>query len=70
MICQKVCPANKEFRRWIVDGPVFSEGETASLLKGFSGDEIPDGLIQKIEKLDMTEYAGVLGRNLKVLAGI
>ena len=70
MICQKVCPVNKEFRRWIVDGPVFSEGETASLLKGFSGGNIPDGLTQKIEKLDMTEYAGVLGRNLRVLAGI
>jgi epoxyqueuosine reductase len=70
MICQKVCPVNKNFRQWVVDGPVFSEGETACLLEGISEEKIPGDLAKKIKQLDMMEYLDVLGRNLQALTGI
>jgi epoxyqueuosine reductase len=67
MVCQKVCPANKNFRKKVVEGPVFSETETAAVLQGNSPEQFPPGAVQKLEGLDMVEYAKVLGRNLKFL---
>jgi len=67
MVCQKVCPANKPFRKEVAEGPVFSETETAAVLQGNSRDRFPPGVVQKLEGLDMIEYANVLGRNLDVL---
>jgi len=68
MVCQKVCPVDKDFRRWVVDGPVFTEAETTAVLQGNSSDHWPQSAIEKFEGLDMIEYANVLGRNLKFLA--
>ena len=67
MVCQKVCPANQNFRKLAVEGPVFSETETAAILRGTSRDEFPQGAVQKLEALDIIGYAEVLGRNLDVL---
>jgi len=67
MVCQKVCPANKKFRKGVVEGPVFSETETTAILRGTSRDEFPQGAVQKLEALDIIGYAEVLGRNLDVL---
>lgn len=67
MVCQKVCPANKPFRREVVEGPVFSETETAAILQGHSRDPLPPGAVQKLDSLDLSGYAKVLGRNLAVL---
>jgi len=67
MVCQKVCPANKPFRKEVTEGPVFSETETAAVLQGSSRDLLPPGAVQKLEGLDMIGYAKVLGRNLDVL---
>jgi len=68
MVCQKVCPANKPFRKAVAEGPVFSETETAAVLQGNFRAQLPPGAVQKLEGLDMIEYANVLGRNLKFLA--
>jgi hypothetical protein len=46
---------------------VFSETETAAVLQGNSREMFPPGAVQKLEGLDMIEYANVLGRNLAVL---
>ncbi|MEE4263063.1 MAG: 4Fe-4S double cluster binding domain-containing protein [Desulfobacteraceae bacterium] len=67
MVCQNVCPANRPFRKKVAEGPVFSETETAAILQGNSRDLLPPGAVQKLEGLDMIEYANVLGRNLGVL---
>ena len=67
MVCQKVCPANKNFRKMAVEGPVFSETETTAILPGKSSDLLPQGVVQKLEGLDLFGYAKVLGRNLEVL---
>jgi epoxyqueuosine reductase len=69
MICQKVCPVNKDFRKWVVEGPSFSAQETDLMIQRVSRDKFPLETIQKLETIDMIEYLGVLGRNLQALAG-
>jgi epoxyqueuosine reductase len=58
------CPMNQKLVDWIEDGMTFDEPETGFLLKGSPEAKIPDKTIAKLEKLDMMEYADVLGRNL------
>ena len=67
MICQKVCPANKEVRKWTVAGATFDHEETDLILKGLSTDELPHKTLAKLENMGMMEYYNVLGRNLKAL---
>ena len=67
MICQMVCPVNEDFRKSVVEGPVFSEEETAAIIDGKSIDQIPQEAVRKLEALDMIEYRKVLGRNLNAL---
>ena len=67
MICQNVCPMNKKSINWVDDGAVFPEEETSYVLNGVHQNNIPDSLIEKLEKLGMMEYINVLGRNLKAL---
>ena len=67
MICQKVCPANKGFRKWVAEGPVFSEEETSLILESTPESGLPHDTVNKLDQLDMLEYLGVLGRNLQAL---
>lgn len=67
MICQKVCPANKDLAGWIEEGSDFGEEETALLLEGTPEDSLPARTLDKLERLGMMEYLHVLGRNLKAL---
>ena len=67
MLCQKACPMNQKFTDWIEEGLEFDVRETDFLLNASPEAKIPEKTIAKLEKLGMMEYAGVLGRNLKVL---
>ena len=67
MICQKACPANRDIRKWITEGAVFSEEETARILSSTQENELPRDTVKKLDQLDMLEYLNVLGRNLQVL---
>ena len=67
MVCQKVCPVDKSFRKWIVDGPTFSAQETDFIMQNASQDKLPRETAQKLDQLDMMEYIGVLRRNLQAL---
>ena len=67
MICQKVCPANKEFIKWIEAGAAFDHEETDLILEGISEDQLPRKTFEKLKKLGIMEYDKVLSRNLKVL---
>ncbi len=67
LYCQKACPVNKEVPMSIEEGPVFSEKETAFILRDPSQDEISQNTIEKLASLDMVEYLPVLGRNLREL---
>lgn len=67
MICQDICPVNKDYTNWIVEGEEFSEEETLMILKGVSIHELPDETVEKLRKLYMLDDDNLLQRNLKVL---
>ncbi len=67
MICQDVCPANKNCTKWIVPGGEFSEEETEMILKGISKDKLPLETIEKLKKLSLLDDCDLLSRNLGVL---
>jgi epoxyqueuosine reductase len=65
--CQRVCPENKEVRDWIEGDEVFTEEETALLLKGTAQEYLPPEMVAKLQRLDLTELLEVLPRNLAAL---
>ncbi len=67
MLCQKVCPQNKEFVNWVEDGPQFSEEETAHVLKGVPLDQLPPDTSAKWKNLDLDEDYDIFPRNLRAL---
>ncbi len=67
MICQKVCPANKDFVKWIESGATFDSEETALILTGVPDDRLPQKTLDKLKNLNVMEYYNMLGRNLRVL---
>jgi len=67
LYCQNACPMNQKMSNWIEEGVAFSEKETESLFKGVMPDNMPKSMVEKLEKLGMKEYAGVLGRNLNAI---
>ena len=67
MICQKVCPANRDIVKWIETGATFDSGETDLILEGVTEQQLPPETIEKLKRLDIMEYFDVLARNLKVI---
>lgn len=67
MICQKVCPANKDFVKWTEPGETFTTDETDLILSGASEEQLPRETLAKLKRLDLMEYYNVLGRNLNAL---
>lgn len=64
MLCQRVCPENREVRDWIEDGEHFSEEETRLLLSGEPVEKLPDELTAKLERGDLLEWFDLWPRNL------
>ncbi len=64
--CQRVCPQNKDFLQWIEGKEEFSEEETALLLEETALDRLPMETQEKMKRLNLTDYADSLSRNLKV----
>ena len=67
MRCQDVCPANKDYTKYVVPGGEFSEEETLMILKGVSKDKLPLETIEKLKKLCLLDDYNILQRNLEVL---
>ncbi len=67
MICQKVCPANKDVVRWTETAATFDSEETDLILNGVSEERLTRKTLEKLNKLGMMEYYNVLGRNLRFL---
>jgi epoxyqueuosine reductase len=64
--CQRVCPLNREFLRWIGGHEEFSEQETGMLLDAKSIGRLPAETLGKLKRLSLDEYLGALPRNLSV----
>ncbi len=67
MICQDVCPANKECTNWIVPEGEFSEEETLSIMEGVAKEKLPLETVEKLKILYMWDWYDLLRRNLGVL---
>jgi epoxyqueuosine reductase len=67
MICQKVCPPNKNVLKWTESGATFDNVETDLILNGVSEEQLPQETFEKLRKQGMMAYYDVLGRNLKTL---
>ncbi len=67
MVCQDVCPANKDCREWIIEGECFSEEETVLILEGVPREQIPSQTAIKLKKLNLLEHYGLLKRNLRAV---
>jgi epoxyqueuosine reductase len=67
MICQKVCPANKDVVKWVEAGGTFDNEETDLILSGVSREQLPLKTIEKLKRLDIIRHYDVLARNLKAL---
>ena len=67
MICQKVCPANKDVVKWIEPGETFTSDETDLILSGVSEQQLTKDTLAKLKRLDLMEYYNILPRNLKAL---
>jgi epoxyqueuosine reductase len=65
--CQKSCPVNREFLNRFEEKVMFSDEETALLLRGASKDELTAETTAKLEQLSILEYLDLLDRNLSVL---
>jgi epoxyqueuosine reductase len=66
MICQRVCPANREVIGWVEDRGEFTEDETEYLIKGDFSDKGKSEAMEKKLKavgLDLSEFP----RNLRAL---
>jgi epoxyqueuosine reductase len=65
--CQRVCPENKAFWRWVEEGADFSQQETALLLEGTPAEQLPVATIEKMHRVGLDGYYDVLPRNLNAL---
>jgi epoxyqueuosine reductase len=66
VVCQRVCPENKEFLEWVEEGAEFSAEETTLLLEGVPPNQLPDVLMEKLAQWDMVDMLDILPRNLGV----
>jgi epoxyqueuosine reductase len=66
LICQKVCPADKKYLKWVEKGPVFTTEETKLLLAVMDLEQLPQETKDKVEKSGLVEYYEYISRNLGV----
>jgi epoxyqueuosine reductase len=67
MVCQEVCPANRELLDFEVMGPTFSEEETGAILERTPLDELPESTLETLRQVDLQDGYDVLPRNLGAL---
>lgn len=66
-LCQGVCPENSRGPEVREEGGTFSEDETRMLLEGRHAGDLPDGLVERLEKADLLPTLDTLPRNLGML---
>jgi len=67
LMCQNICPKNKDYINNVI-GPIeFDEAETNLLLSGKPIKEFPSNLKKKVRFLGMDEWIKAIPRNIKIL---
>jgi epoxyqueuosine reductase len=67
MICQNICPENKQYKEALVQKDIFSESETNMILNEISFEYLPENLQEKLNNLSLERYYKRLSRNIKAL---
>ncbi len=67
MFCQRYCPENKKFKDWVVVRVEFSQEETALILNQRLHTALPQGILEKLNSLELVDSLDELPRNLGVL---
>jgi hypothetical protein len=67
MLCQQVCPQDRDVWGWVEKGEEFSQDETKLLLEGVQLDQLPVAIVDKLKRLDLADSVDALPRNLGVL---
>jgi epoxyqueuosine reductase len=67
MLCQQVCPENREVLDFTREETTFTESETGLLLKGVPAEKLPAETAEKLRSSDLVELLDVLPRNLQAL---
>jgi epoxyqueuosine reductase len=67
MECQMVCPVNKKFRSRFEEEIRFSQEESTILLKERSSRQLPPEMINKLQRIGLSEDINLIPRNLGVL---
>jgi len=67
MLCQRVCPEDRDVLGWVEQGEEFSQDETRLLLEGVQLDQLPVATVDKLKRLDLADSVDALPRNLGVL---
>ena len=67
MICQQVCPQDKDWIAWVEEGAEFSEQETTLLLRGAALEQLSSATAEKLKRLELLDSLDILPRNLSVL---
>jgi len=70
MLCQRVCPANREVKNRIVDRARFSEEETAQLLRPDAEHPLRPETLARWKELGLSEDFGLLMRNLSAILAL
>ncbi|MCU0286608.1 MAG: hypothetical protein MUF15_09430 [Acidobacteria bacterium] len=59
MKCQRACPENHEYVKWIEKNETFSEEETLLLRKGLTEQDMPASIRDKLERLGLIRFFGL-----------
>ncbi|MBN1318736.1 MAG: 4Fe-4S binding protein [Anaerolineales bacterium] len=65
--CQWICPANKEVKNFIEEGPAFTQEETGLFLAGTPIEKIPAITREKMHRVNLERWLDLLPRNLGAL---
>jgi len=67
MICQDVCPVNKDVKNWVTNAEEFSDQETKKIIDGVQQKQLPQKMMEKLRRINMLDHYALLQRNLGVL---
>lgn len=73
MKCQRSCPENRAYVKWIEQNESFSEEETKLLRSGLTENDIPSSIHEKLDRMGLIRFFGlkklleVLSRKLNLL---
>jgi len=59
MKCQRICPENRPYVKWIEKNETFSEAETQLLRKGLTKDTLPGSIRDKLDRMGLIRFFGL-----------